>query len=54
MNLISRKAIKELQSLKGMIAKRRSPLAGMTEQEVIEKLRKDRERLWESKFAAHS
>ena len=42
------------QKLRGGISKRHSPFTGMSEQEVIERLRKTREELWEEKLAPHS
>jgi len=35
-----------------MVAERPSPFAGMSKEEVIEKLRRTREELWEKKLAA--
>lgn len=37
--------------LRENIAKRPSPFAGMTEEEVIKQLRKTRKKLWEKKLA---
>jgi len=47
-------AKKLLKNLRESISKRRSPFAGMREAEVIEHLRKTREKLWEEKLAARS
>ncbi len=47
-------AMKQLEILKKRIAQRKSHFEGMTEQEVIHKLRKDRERIGESKVVTHS
>ncbi|MBU1727049.1 MAG: hypothetical protein KJ880_05415 [Candidatus Omnitrophica bacterium] len=44
--------LKQLRRLRETAAKSNSALAKMTPEEVIEKLRKDRERIWEEKFAA--
>lgn len=44
-------AKKLLHELRKSISQRPSPFAGMTEEEVIEQLRKTRKKLWESKFA---
>ena len=46
------KLLRQLRKLRETVAKSNSPLAKMTPEEVIEKLRKDRERIWEEKFAA--
>lgn len=45
---------KLLKKLRERISKRRSPFAGMNEEEVIARLRKTREELWEEKLAARS
>ncbi len=43
-----------LKNLRESISKRHSPFSGMSEGEVIERLRKTREKLWEEKIAARS
>lgn len=43
-----------LHKLRESIARRQSPFAGMSEEAVIQRLRKTRERLWEEKLAARS
>ncbi len=48
------KAKRHLQKLREIVAKSKSPLAHMTAEEVIQKLRKDRERIWEEKLATRS
>ncbi len=50
----AKEAKKLLKELRRSISKRPSPFAGMSEEEVIEHLRKTREKLWEKKLAAHS
>jgi ribosomal protein L29 len=47
-------AKKLLHELRKSIAKRPSPFAGMTEEEIIEELRKTRKKLWDSKFATRT
>ena len=47
-------AKKLLKRVRESVSKRRSPFAGMSEQEVIARLRKAREELWEEKLAARS
>ena len=42
------------KELRESISKKPSPFAGMTEEEVINRLRKTREELWEKKLATHS
>lgn len=48
------KARRHLQKIREIISKRKSPLANLREEEVIEKIRKDRENIWEEKLAARS
>ena len=48
------KAQKHWERAKEMVSKRKSPFAGMSEQDVIDKIRKDREKIWEEKFAPRS
>ena len=54
MKLDSIKAQKHWERAKEMISKRKSPFVGMSEEEVIAKIRKDREKIWEEKFAPRS
>lgn len=49
-----RKAQRHLQRIREVIAKRKSPFCNAREEEVIEKIRKDRENIWEEKLAARS
>lgn len=48
------KARKHFERLCQIMSQRKSPFEGMTDEEVIEKLRKTREELWEKKLAARS
>lgn len=48
------KAKRHLEKVRELVAKRKHPFSGMTEDEVIEALRKTRKELWEKKLAAHS
>jgi len=48
------KAKKHLQKARALIVKSGSPLNKLTEAQIISKIRKDRERIWEEKFASHS
>lgn len=50
----TQQALKHLKKIRELVAQKKSPFAGMTEDEVIEKLRKTREELWEKKLALHS
>ena len=45
-----KEAKKHLEKLCELVAKRPSPFKGMTKDEVIEKLRETREKLWEKKL----
>jgi len=46
-----KQAKKHLKRIKELVAQKPSPFAGMTEEEVIEQLRKTRKQLWERKLA---
>jgi len=48
------KAKRHLKKIREIVSKIKSPLANMSEEEVIEKIRKDREKLWEERFAPRS
>ena len=48
------KAKRLLKQLQESIARKPSPFAGMTKEQVIKELRKTREKLWEEKLASHS
>jgi hypothetical protein len=47
-------AKKLLHELRESISKRTSPFTGMSEEEVIEHMRKIRKKLWDNKFAART
>jgi hypothetical protein len=49
-----KRAKKHLEHLRQLVAQRKNPFEGMTEEQVIEQLRKTREELWNKKFAARS
>lgn len=49
-----KKAKRHLAKLREQASKRKSSLSGMTEEKVIETLRKTREELWDKKFAART
>lgn len=50
----AKKAMQHFKKLCEPVSKSKSPLNGMTEDEIIEKLRKTREELWEEKMASLS
>ena len=45
-----KEAKKHFEKLCDLVAKRRSPFEGMTKEQVIEKLRETRKKLWEKKL----
>ena len=45
---------KQLEEIRKITAKEKSPLTRMTEEQIIKKLRKDREDIWKKKFASRS
>jgi len=47
-------AKKHLAKIREIVSQTRSPFAGMSKDEAIEKMRKVREQLWEEKLASHS
>jgi hypothetical protein len=47
-----KKAKKHLKKLRELVSKRKHPFSDMTEDEIIEALRKTREELWEKKLVA--
>ena len=51
-NIKRERALKALEKARKLIAGRKSPFAGMREQQIIDKIRKDREEIWEEKFAS--
>lgn len=48
------KAKKHLEKVRELISKRKHPFSDMTEDEIIEALRKTRKELWGKKLAARS
>ncbi len=49
-----KQAKKHLAKIREIVSQTRSPFAGMSKDEAIEKIRKVREKLWEEKLAARS
>lgn len=47
-------AKRRIEKIRRLMSKVSSPYRGMTKQEIIEGIRKTREKLWEEKLAAHS
>lgn len=48
------KSKKRLNKIRQLMSRVRSPYEGMSKQEMIDSIRKTRERLWEEKLVAHS
>ena len=48
------KAKRHLEKIRESLVKNNSPLLNMTAEEIIAKIRKDREKLWEEKLAHRS
>jgi hypothetical protein len=48
----TKKAKRLLEELRESIAKKPNPFSGMTKEEIIEKIRQTREKLWEEKLAS--
>jgi len=46
-------ALKHIQKIRQLMSKVKSPYAGMSEQRIIDEIRKTREKLWEEKLAGH-
>ncbi|MEW6042369.1 MAG: hypothetical protein AB1633_12695 [Elusimicrobiota bacterium] len=46
-----KKAKRHLKKLRELVSKRKHPFSDMTEDEIIETLRKTREEIWEKKLA---
>lgn len=49
-----KRAKRHLVKLRELISKRKHPFSDMTEEEIIEALRKTREEIWDKKLAARS
>jgi hypothetical protein len=49
-----KKAERHLAKIREIVSQTRSPFAGMSKDEAIEKMRKVREELWEKKLASRS
>lgn len=49
-----KQAKKHLKKIRELVAQRPSPFEGMTEEDVIERLRKTRKELWEKKLVTHT
>ncbi len=47
-----KRAKKHLERIYQLMSQRKSPFEGMSEEEVLKRLRKTREELWESKLAS--
>lgn len=49
-----KRAMQHFEKLCRLVSQRKSPFEGMTEEEVIEKLRKTRKELWGKKLASRT
>jgi flagellin-specific chaperone FliS len=49
-----KKAMERINKIRQLMSKVRSPYRGMSKQEIIDVVRKTREKLWEEKLATHS
>ncbi len=49
-----KKAKLHLEKIRELMSNVRSPYKGMTKQQIIDQIRKTREKLWEEKIAHHS
>ncbi len=50
----SQKALKHLKKIRKLMSKVKNPYEGMSQQEIIDEMRKTREKLWEEKIASCS
>jgi len=50
----AKEALKHLKKLREMIAKNPPPIYKLSDEEIIEEMRKTREELWNKKYAFHS
>ena len=50
----SQAALKHLKKIRQLMSKVKSPYESMSKQQIIDKIRKIREKLWEEKLAAHT
>ncbi len=49
-----KKAKMHLEKIRQIMSKVHSPYRGMSKQQIIDEIRKTREKLWEEKFAVHT
>lgn len=49
-----KKSMERINKIQQLMSKVRSPYRGKSKQEIVEEIRKTRERIWEEKFAIHS
>ncbi len=50
----AKRALQHFEKLCQLVAQRKSSFEGMTEEEIIEKLRKTRKELWDEKLASRT
>lgn len=48
------KSLQHLEKIRRLMAKARSPYKNMTKQQIIDEIRKNRQKLWEEKLVTHS
>jgi len=46
-----RKSLQQLEKIRRLMSKARSPYKNMTKQQIIDEIRKNRQKLWEEKLA---
>jgi hypothetical protein len=54
MRKATQEAKRRIEKIRQLMAKAHSPHRRMTKQEIIDEIRKTREKLWEAKLATHS
>jgi len=50
----AKEALKHIQKIRQLMSEIKSPYAGMNEQQIIDEIRKTREKLWEERLAGCS
>ena len=48
------KSLRHLEKIRRLMSKARSPYKNMTKQQIIDEIRKTRQKLWEEKLVTHS
>ncbi len=47
------KSLRHLEKIRSLMSKARSPYKNMTKQQIIDEIRKTRQKLWEEKLVTH-